>query len=94
ISLLHGPTFSAMWSAGVAYADETAVPGLSTTAQGIFNGTVLGLGSALGAVIGGFLYESSGAVVAFQWAGWATLAAFILFVGVHRQSLIMELGRR
>ena len=94
ISLLHGPTFSAMWSAGVAYADETAVPGLSTTAQGIFNGTVLGLGSELGAVIGGFLYESSGAVVAFQWAGWATLAAFILFVGVHRQSLIMELGRR
>ena len=94
ISLLHGPTFSAMWSAGVAYADETAVPGLSTTAQGIFNGTVLGLGSALGAVIGGFLYESSGAVVAFQWAGWATLAALILFVGVHRQSLIMELGRR
>lgn len=88
ISLLHGPTFSAMWSAGVAYANDTAVSGLSATAQGVFNGTVLGLGSALGAVVGGFLYDSSGAVVAFQWAGWATLAAFIIFVGVHRQSLI------
>ena len=94
ISLLHGPTFSAMWSAGVAYADETAVPGLSATAQGIFSGTVLGLGSALGALVGGFLYESSGAVVAFQWAGWATLAALILFVGVNRQSLLMGMGHR
>ena len=62
ISLLHGPTFSAMWSAGVAYADETAVTGLSATAQGVFSGTVLGLGAALGAVVGGFLYDSSGAV--------------------------------
>lgn len=88
ISLLHGPTFSAMWSAGVAYADETAVPGLSATAQGVFSGTVLGLGSALGAVVGGFLYESSGAIVAFQLAGWASLAALLLFIGVHRQSII------
>ena len=88
ISLLHGPTFSAMWSAGVAYADETAVSGLSATAQGVFSGTVLGLGTALGAVVGGFVYESSGAIVAFQWAGWASLAALLLFVGINRQSML------
>ena len=93
ISLLHGPTFSAMWSAGVAYADETAASGLSTTAQGLFNGMVLGLGAALGALVGGFLYESAGAVTAFQWAGWACLAALILFVGVHRRSIFEPLRR-
>ncbi|NJN53670.1 MAG: MFS transporter, partial [Anaerolineae bacterium] len=48
ISLLHGPTFAAMWAAGVAYADESAPPGLGATAQGLFSSVVFGLGAALG----------------------------------------------
>lgn len=87
ISLLHGPTFAAMWAAGVAYADESAPPGLGATAQGIFSGVVLGLGVALGAFVGGFLYEAYGALVVFQFAGWAALMALIIFLWVNRRSV-------
>ncbi|MEM7802903.1 MAG: MFS transporter, partial [Chloroflexota bacterium] len=88
ISLLHGPTFAAMWAAGVAYADEAAGPGLSATAQGVFGGTVMGLGTALGALVGGFLYEQSGAIAAFRWAGWTSLAALIFFLFAHRHGVV------
>ncbi|MEZ4659403.1 MAG: MFS transporter [Caldilineaceae bacterium] len=50
VQLLHGLTFSAMWVAGVAYADRIAPPGLGATAQGQFAGvSEAGLSSATGA---------------------------------------------
>ena len=87
ISLLHGPTFAAMWTAGVAYADESAPPGLGATAQGIFSGMVMGFGLALGAFVGGILYEDYGALAAFKFAGWAALLALVLFIWVNRDSV-------
>ncbi len=96
ISLLHGPTFGLMWVAGVAYASAMAPPGLGATAQGVFTGTVMGLGSALGAFSGGVIYDTYGALAAFQWAGLTSLLAFILFVAVNRKSFIkqMQLARK
>jgi len=94
ISLLHGPTFAAMWAAGVAYADETAPPGLGATAQGLFSSAVFGLGAALGAFTGGYLYEAYGPVAAFQWAGWAALAALLLFVGANWNHFTRQLAFR
>jgi MFS family permease len=58
--MLHGPTFAALWLAGVAYVAEIAPPGLGITAQGLFTGVFMGLGSALGALVGGFLFELVG----------------------------------
>lgn len=80
ISLLHGPTFAALWAAGVSYADETAPAGLGATAQGMFGGAVTGLGMALGAFSGGFLYDAYGAASIFQWAGWSSMVALVVFV--------------
>lgn len=80
ISLLHGPTFAALWAAGVAYADETAPAGLGATAQGMFGGAVTGLGMALGAFSGGFLYDAYGATAVFHWAAWSSLVALVVFV--------------
>ncbi len=91
ISMLHGPTFALMWMSGVAYANKMAPPGLGATAQGVFAGTVMGLGSALGAFSGGILYDAYGAVVAFQWAGFASLMALILFVSVNRKSFLRQM---
>jgi len=87
ISLLHGPTFAVMWTAGVAYATETAPKGLGTTALGVFSGTTFGLGSALGAMSGGWLYQHVGGSAPFVWAGVASILAVIPFVWVHRRTI-------
>ena len=76
LQLLHGPTFATIWMAGVAYVSEIAPPGLENTAQGIFIGIVKGLGGALGAFIGGFLFQSVGFSKMFLYAGIAVMLAF------------------
>lgn len=76
IQLLHGPTFSLMWIAGVSYADRIAPTGMEATAQGLFSGVMLGIGSAGGALLGGLLYEYFGLVTMFR------LAALIALVGL------------
>ncbi|HXF64854.1 MAG TPA: major facilitator superfamily domain-containing protein 6 [Caldilineaceae bacterium] len=60
INLLHGLTFSAMWVAGVSYANQIAPVGMGATVQGLFSGMVMGLGAAAGALLGGALYDSVG----------------------------------
>jgi PPP family 3-phenylpropionic acid transporter len=94
ISLLHGPTFAALWAAGVAYADQTAPAGLGATAQGLFGSAVFGLGAALGAFIGGYLYDVYGAVVAFQFAGWVSLLALLVFLAANRHAFVRRLTPR
>jgi PPP family 3-phenylpropionic acid transporter len=84
IQLLHGPTFSLMWIAGVAYADRIAPIGLEATAQGLFSGVMLGIGSAAGAFLGGLLYEHVGLVMLFR------LAALISLVGTGFVILIKK----
>jgi PPP family 3-phenylpropionic acid transporter len=80
IQLLHGPSFAAMWVAGVTQADRMAPPGLGATTQGIFSGVTMGLGSAFGAMTGGLLYENFGAAATFMWAGFGMLFGLGLFV--------------
>jgi PPP family 3-phenylpropionic acid transporter len=69
IQLLHGFTFAALWTAGVSYAHRSAPPGMGATAQGVFSGVTMGLATATGALIGGWLYQSAGAVLMFRWVG-------------------------
>lgn len=80
ISLLHGPTFSAMWAASVAYASELAAPrGLVATAQGLLTGIIMGLGGVVGALVGGLVLERWGAVTLFSLAGIGALAGLLFF---------------
>lgn len=60
VQAFGGMIFPAMWSAGVAYADEQAPAGLKSTAQGLFGAISFGFGSAIGGLIGGVLLESLG----------------------------------
>src|SRR5690606_24882929 len=84
ISLLHGPTFGAMWVAGVAYVDELAGERLGATAQSVFSSAVYGGGTAVGALLGGYLYDTVGVITAFQFAGWACLVALFIFWAMNQ----------
>ncbi len=83
ISLLHGPSFTLLWAAGVADADAAAPPGLGATAQGLFSGMMFGLGSALGGFLGGPAYEAIGFARLFSILGWLALAMLVVFVAVR-----------
>lgn len=76
INLLHGLTFAALWAAGVSHANEVAPTGMGATAQGLFTGVTMGLGAAVGALLGGLVYDSFGPLVLFR-AG-----AAIVFIGI------------
>ncbi len=60
VQLLFGFAFSALWTAGVAYADQHAPEGMKATAQGLFGATIVGVGMAIGGLLGGLLLESLG----------------------------------
>ncbi len=79
LQLLHGPTFAALWIAGVAYVAEIAPPGLGHTVQGLFSGVIQGLGSALGAFLGGFLFQLVGFASMFSFMSVAVGLGMLLF---------------
>jgi PPP family 3-phenylpropionic acid transporter len=83
INLLHGLTFSAMWVAGVSYANQIAPPGMGATVQGLFGGVSMGLGAAMGAFSGGALYDAIGpaAMYASMAGVVATGVAFFWLAG-------------
>ena len=80
LQLLHGPSFSAMWAAGVAYATDIAPESTRATAQGMFGGVVMGLRSALGTFIGGILYDKVGASATFSFGGIVAVIGLFLFI--------------
>jgi MFS transporter, PPP family, 3-phenylpropionic acid transporter len=84
INLLHGLTFSALWVAGVSYASEVAPKGMGATAQGLFTGVTMGLGTAGGALLGGTLYDTLGPTMMFRVAALLVLAGLIFFAMVGR----------
>lgn len=86
VQVLHGPTFALMWVAGVTLARRLAPPGLVATSQALYAATWLGLGGALGSVVGGRIFDSLGAAATFR------AAALVLGVGVP--VLALASGRR
>lgn len=81
---LHGPTFAAIWLAGIAYLTEIAPPDLGNTAQGLFTGVVMGLGSSLGAFGGGFLYQELDFSVMFLVMAGCVFLAGLSFLLLSR----------
>jgi len=90
IQLLHGLTFSAMWVAGVSYADYLAPEGLGATAQGLFSAMLYGLGGIAGGLIAGLLYDELGAVAMFRWAAAFALVGLLIFALASRNEARLE----
>jgi PPP family 3-phenylpropionic acid transporter len=74
-----GLCFGAFWIAAVDYVSAAAPPGLSATAQTLFGAAFSGLGWSLGAVIGGYLWDSWGGQAVFFFAGSMPIVAALIF---------------
>ena len=85
--ILHGPSFSLLWVAGVSYADTLAPKGLSATSQSLFSVAVMGWGGVVGSIVGGALYDGVGPAAMFRWtaAGITACAFMVVWVGFRQQ---------
>ena len=86
IHLLHGLTFSAMWTAAVSYTNRAAPAGMGATAQGLLSGVSMGLAGATGALMGGRLYETVGPAAMFGWSGGIVLIGLLFFALAGRRA--------
>src|SRR5690606_21021041 len=83
--LLHGLSFSALWTAGVVYVAQMTPPGLGATAQSAFGVTLFGFAVAVGGFVGALLYEPAGPVVMYRvGALTAVLGLCCFLVGEFR----------
>ncbi len=86
IQLLNGFTFPLLSVAGVTYVDDHAPEGFRATAQGLFNGAVLGVGAAVGGFAGGVLFDRLGA--RGMYLAFSIFITFVLlFVSLLRRTL-------
>lgn len=86
IHILHGLTFSAMWMASISYANRAAPPGMGATAQGLLSGISMSLAGAIGALVGGQLYERVGPAAMFGWSGVCVLVGLLFFAVAGRRA--------
>lgn len=93
LQLMHGPSFSALWASGVAYTQEHAPKGLSATAQSLFNLAYMGVGSAAGNYLGGFLYEKIGLLQTFRISGLIATFSLFLLIACTRVNNYRRRGR-
>jgi PPP family 3-phenylpropionic acid transporter len=85
IQLMHGLTFSAMWTAGVSYAGQMAPKGMEATAQGLFNAVLMGFGGITGAMIGGLLIDRFGGAGMYRIGSCVILAGLGIFLLASHQ---------
>jgi predicted MFS family arabinose efflux permease len=81
---LGGAIFPAMWSAGVAYADEYAPANLKSTGQALFGAMSFGFGSAVGGFLGGLLLDGVGSRGMYLVFGMIILAGLALIEGLRK----------
>ncbi|GAB4572910.1 MAG: MFS transporter [Anaerolineae bacterium] len=84
VQLLHGLSFSALWTAGVLYVNAIAPEGLGASAQALFSTVFWGLSRAAGSLLGGQLYETLGSGMFFIAAGVALAGLLVFASGLRR----------
>ena len=78
--IFGGAGFALIQSGSVAYVNRRAPKGLGTTAQALRGGVLSGLGTGIGALISGVLYEFSGSSALFRTMSLVQLGGFMLGV--------------
>ncbi len=85
IQTLHGLSYGALVVAGVVYTGQCAPNGLSATAQSLYSGTTMGVAGIVGALAGGWLYDSLGVAALFRVCSVVAVIALLLFLALPHQ---------
>ncbi len=85
IQVVHGLTFAAVYTAGVYFADQVAPPGMKATAQGMFNGTLMGFGAGAGGLLGGVLMDRFSPSTMYAAIGGSVLVGLFVFLLFERR---------
>lgn len=88
-----GAGFALIQSGSVAYVNRRAPKELGTTAQALRGGVLSGLGTGIGALISGALYEFSGSSVLFRVMSIIQLGGFVLGVLIFLRDRRMNSAR-
>jgi len=80
IQLLHGITFASFYLSSMAILDEMSPPGLKATSQGMYSAITFGLGSFLGGLGSGLLFDRFGMVVLFRASSLLALIALSVYL--------------
>jgi len=83
INALNAVSYAPFWLGMVAYVAELAPENLKTTAQGLM-GSVMALASMVGALVGGWLFDSVGSGGLFRVMSGFCLLALVLFAAEQR----------
>ena len=83
LQVFHGPAFAAIYVAGVYYAGLAAPPGLEATTRAMY-GAVGALAMTIGGFVGGYLYDTVGALVLFRLAALLVAVATAFYLFTHR----------
>ena len=93
VQLMHGLSFSALWTAGVLYASQIAPSGLGASAQALFSLAFYGLGRAIGALLGAQLYDALGGSPMFAIGAGVAFGGLLLFVFTETRTNRAEKAR-
>lgn len=89
--LMHGITFSLMYSAGVNYINDITPAGMGASAQGIFGAMLWGIGGAVGAVFGAQIFAWKGPSMLFlSAAGVAGIGLIVFYIFVHPKNRVIS----
>jgi PPP family 3-phenylpropionic acid transporter len=90
VQLMHGLSFAAFLVGGVTYINERTPEGLGTTAQAIFNTATFGLGSIVGSLSGGYLYDLAGMMTLFRILSLVAIIGLAIFWLGNRSDRILS----
>jgi len=88
--VLGGGGFTLMQAGSVAYVNQRAPERIGTTAQAVRSGFQLGMGSTIGALISGALYQAYGSVILYRVMAVVTLIGFLLALLLRTLELSRE----
>lgn len=79
VELLNGVTLGVYWSTSASYAYLVAPPGTASTLQGVFGAVFEGIGTSIGSLLGGYIFQNYDGVVLFRSFAIFSLTAGVLF---------------